>query len=1141
MARRVLGRLQAAHAGRLVVEPVLWEQQPLLASDSFQAQLARPSETDVVVAVLWSRLGTPLPRQIRRADGSAYRSGTEFEIEDALAGARAHGRPKVLLYRKTAPPGRWFASDADALEAAAQRDALDAFLGGLLRDADDGSFVAAFHPFTDTAHFEELLELHLLRLLPELAPDALAEADEAPVAAWTFGSPFRGLRSFGIEHAAVFFGRTRATAEAVARLQEQAHRGRAFLLLLGMSGGGKSSLAKAGVLPMLMQPGVVEGVDEWRYAVFKPGEAGGDLILALCGALASPHALPSLGTAAELARELRTAPELVVALVTNALDAAGPGARLALVVDQLEEAFTDAGADRHRFVDLIDALARSGRVWVVATLRSDFYSRCAELPALLELKSGAGQYDVLPPTPSEMAQMIRLPAQAAGLRYEQRADTGERLDERLRDVSCERPGTLPLLQFTLEELYRRRRGDGLLTFAAYADIGGLEGALAHRAESVFAEQPEAVQAALPRVFERLVTLAEDDAIARRRATLEGYVDDDARRLVEVLVDARLLVSELDESGATYVDVAHEALFKHWPRLASWLLDNRELLRIRSRVTAAAELWQREQRQPEFLLASGKPHDEAQALMAAAVPLEPLEAEFVAASTARVKRSRALRRGAIAALAGLALAATVAAVVAVNQAEKARREATTASRTSEFMTSLFAVADPGESRGNAVTARELLDRGATQINDELRGEPLVRAELMHTMGVAYSGLGLNDPALKLTAEALQERKRQLGRNHPATLASQIAHAYVLFQSADYPAAAAAYQEAREVAAELYPRGDLQRTRATMGLAELLTFTGHPDEAERLYREALRELEQLPGDVSRERVYASGGLATALLFQSRLADAETVYLETLELGESALGGNHPKVAETVNNLGSIAYQRGHYARARAYWERTLPIHRSIFGAEHVEIATVLNNLGRVALIERRFDDAKQILSGVVQMDRRLKGATHDDLALSLNSLALALAGRGEWAAAEASYKEALEIAEHHGHWMRGVIRTNLADLHLRQGALEAAAREIGAARVALEVDFPPDTRGDEGWRFLLLDSVEGAMLAMRGDYAAARPRLLGGIDPLAERFGERSLFAVDAMRRAVDYYYAKSGDREGAAALRRRLQRAQAAPS
>jgi hypothetical protein len=124
---------------------------------------------------------------------------------------------------------------------------------------------------------------------------------------------------------------------------------------------------------------------------------------------------------------------------------------------------------------------------------------------------------------------------------------------------------------------------------------------------------------------------------------------------------------------------------------------------------------------------------------------------------------------------------------------------------------------------------------------------------------------------------------------------------------------------------------------------------------------------------------------------------------------------------------------------------------------------------------------------------------------------------------------------------VIRTNLADLHLRQGALEAAAREADAARAALEVDFPTETRGDEGWRFLVLDSVEGAVRAARGDYQGARSPLLGGIDPLAERFGEQSLFAVDAMRRAVDYYYSRSGDRDGAAALRRRLQRAQSAAS
>jgi tetratricopeptide (TPR) repeat protein len=411
-----------------------------------------------------------------------------------------------------------------------------------------------------------------------------------------------------------------------------------------------------------------------------------------------------------------------------------------------------------------------------------------------------------------------------------------------------------------------------------------------------------------------------------------------------------------------------------------------------------------------------------------------------------------------------------------------------------------------------------------------------------MGIAYTGLGLNAPALELTAEALDERRRRLGREHPATLASQIANATALLQAADYAAADASFREARQIAARLHPDGSPQWVRATMGQAEVATFGGGAKDGEGLYREALAAMKQLPeANLARERAYAYSGLATSLYFQSRLDEAEAAFRETLVVGIDAFGENHPKVAETVSNLGSIAYQRADYELARQYWERALPMYEGLFGADHFEVGTVLNNLGRVALIERRFDTAQQILGKVVAMDRRLKGASHDDLALSLNSLALALAGRGEWAASAAAYQEALGIAEQHAHWMRGVIRTNLADLHLRQGALDDAAREAAAARIALEADFPPDTRADEGWRFLVLDSVAGGVRAARGDSAGARAALLDGIDPLAERFGEQSLFAVDAMRRAVDHYYAKTGERTEAAALRRRLQRAQAGPS
>ncbi|HEX4884429.1 MAG TPA: tetratricopeptide repeat protein, partial [Casimicrobiaceae bacterium] len=805
---------------------------------------------------------------LRRADGSRYRSGTEYEIEDALLAARATGRPRVLLYRKTATPEHWFAAAAEALEAEAQRDALASFLASWTRDARDGSFRAAFHPFASTAEFEELVEVHLHKLVRELVP-ALADDALPATAAWTFGSPFRGLASFELEHAALFFGRTAATSAAIGKLELQARRGVPFLLLLGMSGGGKSSLAKAGVLPMLMQPGVVEEGGRWRWSVMRPGEGRGDLVAALARALCAPGALPGVDGPAALAAALRDDPEGLARRVGAACAAAGP-THVALVVDQLEEMFGDAGVDhaeRVAFVRALDALTREARVWTIATLRSDFYPSLVELPALIALKEG-GQFDVEPPGVAELAQMIRLPAAAAGLRFEQDAATGERLDERLRDVMAGRSAALPLLQFTLEELYRRRRADGVLTFAAYEAIGGLEGALAHRAEEVFAAQPADVQAALPSILEPLVSAGEDDETFRRRhAPWTAFPDVNARRLVEALVEARLLVTDLASDGSVQVAVTHEALIRHWPRAVQWLRDNRELLRIRERVRAAAARWEQESRRNEYLLQAGKPLAEALALRAGIVRLDPVEHAFIEQSNRRSERNRRLRQGAVASLAALTLVASIAAVVAVRQADAARREATTASRTSEFLASLFAVADPGEDRGNRVTARELLDRGAAQIRTELRDEPLVRAGLLNTMGVAYSGLGLYAEALRLTAEAGDERSRRLGATHPETLRSRIAHATALYQSGDYGPAESALRDVRAAASSFAP-DDVERIRVDIGLGDVLAAVGKPDEAQRMFEAALREATGARVDRRRERTYALAGLGLAHYYQGRL---------------------------------------------------------------------------------------------------------------------------------------------------------------------------------------------------------------------------------------------------------------------------------
>jgi len=476
IARGVSERLQGEFAGHLKLETVFWELEPLLATTDFQSQIPSPADCDIFVAILWSRLGSPPGPQFRRADGNPYASGTEYELDTALQARAANGRPDILIYRKTAAPVIKLEDDAELLERIEQKRALAGFFEHWFAGNEETAG-KAFHRFATASEFEELLEAHLRKLLLRMQEEA-PERPRQP-AAWSRGSPFRGLQTFEFEHAPVFFGRTRANAEVLDALQQQAAIGRAFVLVLGMSGVGKSSLIRAGVLPMLTRPGTIRGVTRWLRATCTPADVPGEPLVGLARAMLHPAALPVLadvGDEATLATMLAEHPASVPPLLRAALGE--DPAHLALLVDQLEELFTDNALtleSRRKFCRALSVLAGSGSVWIVATLRSDFYPHCEELPELMALKEGRSQYDLAPPTREEISQMIRLPAQAAGLSFEEDRATGVRLDDVLRDQACANPEMLPLLEFTLEELYQRRSEDGLLNFAAYEQIGGVEG------------------------------------------------------------------------------------------------------------------------------------------------------------------------------------------------------------------------------------------------------------------------------------------------------------------------------------------------------------------------------------------------------------------------------------------------------------------------------------------------------------------------------------------------------------------------------------------------------------------------------------------------------------------------------------------
>ncbi len=624
LTERVLRRLQGEFGTQVSLEPIFWEHEPLRATASFQEQILPPSQTDIVIIILWSRLGTRLPEHLQRQDGSLYESGTEFEFEDALEGHRARGTPDLLVYRKTAE--QVVPLNDQAVERMEQYQKLQRFIDRWFHGAD-GSFTAAFHEFSTPAHFEEIIEKHVRKLLQErLSQEGIAPSTLPPPPLWQTGSPFRGLAVFEEEHALVFCGRTKAISEVLNALRKQAAAGQAFVLVLGMSGCGKSSLVRAGVLHRLRRPGVIEGIGLWRTTILRPSETAGDVIDALANALLNEDALPELaanGTEhSELAELLRENPKASIPLIKSGLNQAAkevqqrenlsqpPIARLMLVVDQMEELFTIPNIspeERKEFVTALSALARSGHVWVLATLRSDFYARCDELPELLGLKEGSGQYDLQPPVPAEITQMIRQPAQLAGLQFEEHPKTQERLDDVLRDAATRDAGSLPLLEFTLNELYQHRTDGGELTHATYAAVGGLEGALAKRAEEVFAGFPPDVQAAFPSVLSHLVSVGfgEGEAVIRQRVPMEMLAKKpESHELVETFIRARLFVTDRRDDGTAAVSVAHEALLSHWPRIQQWVEENKHFLKVRAQIATSAALWKEQERAQESLLSDG---------------------------------------------------------------------------------------------------------------------------------------------------------------------------------------------------------------------------------------------------------------------------------------------------------------------------------------------------------------------------------------------------------------------------------------------------------------------------------------------------------------------------------------------------------
>lgn len=458
----------------------------------------------------------------------------------------------------------------------------------------------------------------LLRLVREEPPPAPRDAGPEV-------NPYRGLAAFGEDDAGFFVGREDEVAGLVERL-----RGRRFLAVVGPSGSGKSSLVAAGLVPAVHRDTAVD----WRVAALTPGARP---LAALAAAIARVVP-PSSGRPG--AGALGTDP----AALRRALDGAlpdGDGHRVLLVIDQFEEAFTLA--EPHERSAFFDALADAttlpgGRVWVVAAMRADFYPRCADHPALRDLVA-ANQFLVGPMSPPALRRVVEVPARRVGLTLE------PGLTKRILGDLAGRPGALPLLQHLLLELWHRRRGREL-TLEAYAASGGVEGAVARRAEEVFAGLTPAQRDVARQVLLRLTQPGEGTEDTRRRAEMrELALRPDQHRNVDAVVgafaEARLFTTGRDiPSGRPTVEVAHEALIRSWPRLRGWLDEARDRLRAQHRLTQAADDWDASGREDAQLYRGARLAEWRERGLDG---LNEHEAAFITASQAHSEREARARR------------------------------------------------------------------------------------------------------------------------------------------------------------------------------------------------------------------------------------------------------------------------------------------------------------------------------------------------------------------------------------------------------------------------------------------------------------------------------------------------------------------
>jgi serine/threonine-protein kinase len=470
------------------------------------------------------------------------------------------------------------------------------------------------------------------------------------------------------------------------------------------------------------------------------------------------------------------------------------------------------------------------------------------------------------------------------------------------------------------------------------------------------------------------------------------------------------------------------------------------------------------------------------------------------ATYRLRRFVRRHRAGVFAAAAVALATIAGVAGTLWQARLATEEAAKTKAVKDYLVSVFEVSDPNKARGEQVTARELLDRGAARIEQELGGQPALAAEVLVLVGSLHLKLGSYDRAAPLL-ERGAELQRQVHGRDSAAVADALSHLGDVYSlSSDFERAERLRRDALSIHRQRLGPAHTDTVSSADGLARVLLKRGRHEEARRLVDETLLAIRQDRGEENEDYATSLNTLHMLLWNQGRYAEAEPVMRRVLEIYVKVLGERHTRVAESYSNLGTAAMTRGDAVEGERMLRKALEIGTSLYGGEHPNLGITLNNLSKALQEQGRIDEAIALQRRALALRTRQLGEGNPQLAVNFHNLALLLRERGDYAEAEKLLQETVAMN-----------RRLLGDEHVSQvitfGSLALVLSESGQPAKAeplfrQSIALFRSKKLEKHAKFAEVLEGLGAMLDGLGRRAEAEPLLREALDRRRQALGDES---------------------------------------